>query len=293
MSNYKEGYDKMEVWLAFLQKRNRKEITLRTYRSVIRNFIGFLHAEGKECDPERMTEDDVWFFVRNYIATENTIHQYISITKEWMSYWKNPVIDGMGLLWNDNGHPNVKWVEEYELKKMLSNCRDPTERMILILGARCGCRCDEIANLKDEDYDGRNLRIVGKGHGSGKVRTIPLTESISDEIDNYLRIKEKMKEGRKDRSEGHLLILPVGKNYVNTLKKGTIYTRVKDIAARSGVSCSTHSLRRFFATNMAKRTKLSNVQTLMGHANINTTAKYLQRDMNELREAMEEGDKLF
>ena len=291
--NYEIGYEKMELWLSFLAKRNRKDMTIKSYRSVIRSLIGFLNAEGRECDPERIGEEDIYHFIRNYIATENTVHQYITVMGIWLSYWRNPVLSGMGLLWNDSGHPNAKWVEEYELRKMVANCRTPTERLILTLGARCGCRCDEMSRLRDRDFDGASLTVYGKGHGNGKVRIIPLTESIASEIATYIGQKEDMKNGRKDRSDGRLLIKLVGKNYVNVMQTNMIYLTVKDIAARSGVSCTTHSLRRFFATNTAKHTDLKNVQTLMGHSNINTTARYLRRDPNELRKAMEEADMSF
>lgn len=288
--SYEDAYDKMEQWLAFLEKRNRKELTLRSYRSIIRNLIGFLNAEKRECDPERIGEDDILFFIRNYIATENTIRQYVTILGMFTAWWKNPVLSGMGLLWNDSGHPNAKWVEDYEVRKMLANCKDPTERIIITLAARCGCRRDELARLKDTDYDGRDLRITGKGHGDGKVRIMPLTENIRTELESYIRWKTVAMEGRIDRSEGHLLILPVGKRYVNTMKMNRVALTVKEVAARSGVACTTHSLRRFFATNMASRTKITNVQTLMGHSNINTTQKYIKRNMDELRKAMESAD---
>jgi len=283
----------MDEWLEFLRKRNRKDVTIRAYRSVLRNTIGFLDAEGCECDPARIGEEDIYHFISNYIATENTIRQYVQITGLWLTHYGNPVLSTMGLLWNDSGHPNVKWVQEYELKKMMTQCRDSTERLILILGARCGCRCDEISNLRDDSFDGSTLTIVGKGHGIGKVRRIPLPEPIAREIDAYINNKGEMMKNRIDRSEGRLLIKLVGKRYVNTMKNGMIYTTVREIALRAGVSCTTHSLRRFFATNAAKHTDLKNVQTLMGHSNINTTAKYIRRDMAELREAMESIDVSF
>lgn len=46
---------------------------------------------------------------------------------------------------------------------------DPTEKMILYLGAGLGLRREEIATIKLSDFKGNKIMVNGKGHGRGKL----------------------------------------------------------------------------------------------------------------------------
>ena len=222
-----------------------------------------------------------------YLASENTIRDYILCIGVWLRYFHNTVLDTIGLLWNENGCPNAKWISEYEFKKMVNAAHDPTQRMILLLGAKCGLRCGEMSILKDSDFDGSTLTVTGKGHGKGKIRILPLSDFMIAEMKSYLKWKETIKEGRTDRSDGRFLVVTTWRDtHVVSLLSDAIYRKVTAMAAEVGVSCTPHSLRRLFATTMLSHTDLTVVRTLMGHANINTTARYIRNDMNKIREAM-------
>lgn len=288
MSNATEAYRMMEEWLSWMEHRGRRPKTLKTYRSSLRNVIYFLDGNGMECRPDRMEEDDVYYLVNHYIATENTVRYYVTVLGEWTKYYNNRVLKSMGLLWNNNGTPNAKWIYRYEFNKMLSHCCDPTERLILLLGGFCGLRRAEISGLRMCDYDGKKLIVTGKGHRNGKTREIPLTDVMRKEVDDYIRKREDIIGDRILRNEGSLLICPVGKNYIHKVLPDHVGLIVKGIAARSGIPCTTHSLRRMFATSLFDaKIEPPVVQHLMGHENIETTFRYFRKDEARMRNAME------
>lgn len=288
MQKIRKAYDMMEEWINWLQHRGRRPKTIETYRSVIGRFVVFMDSSGHGCRPNDLTEDDIHYFVDNYVASENTIRYYITVLGEWMKYYNDYTLKNMGLLWNNNGTPNAKWIYRYEFNKMLTYCKDRTERMILLLGAFCGLRRNEIAELKLRDYDGKRLIVTGKGHNKGKKREVPLTDVMIGEIESYLQYRKILMEGRILRNDGSLLVWPVGKRYINTMNAGHVGEIVREIAIRSGVSCSTHSLRRLFATSLFEaKVDAPVVQELMGHENIETTFRYVRKDMAKMKDAMD------
>ena len=68
-------------------------------------------------------------------------------------------------------------------------------------------------------------------------------------------------------------------------KKGFLKARMQDIAKKAGVPwIHPHSFRHFYATNLLRSgAKITVVQELLGHANIETTARYLHVTESDLR----------
>ena len=280
---------KLEEFLSWTERRGRKHKTITTYRSAIQNMIRFWNENGMESDPERIGEYELRFLVNNYLASENTIRHYIKCLGVWLSYCHNTALDEIGLLWNENGCPNALWIDEYEFQRMLSVAKDPTERIVLILGARCGLRCSEISGLNKNDFNGKDLIVRGKGHGKGKIRILPLSRAVVNEITMYNRWRELQYDGRiVDDTEAMIVVNAWNDTHVRRLTPDHTYKYVKRVADRAGVACSTHSLRRLFATTLLTRgTDLTVLKVLLGHSNIQTTAKYIQTDMMKMQKAME------
>lgn len=287
MDQYAMAVYTIDEYIEHLRKGGRKEYTLKTYRTVLMKVTGFLNSAGRPCDPRRISEDDIQYIVDRYLASENTVHHYISVMGPWLAYNGNTVLSRMSILWNQQGCPNAKWIKEYELGMMLSHCKNPTERMMFILGAYCGLRRAEIVSIKVSDYDGSVLKVTGKGHMGGKTRVLPLSSRMRTEIDSYLRYREEQADGMFDRSKGTILVVRRYGKYIYSLSPTYVSRVVKRVSSETGIECTPHSLRRLFATMLSDKTELQTIQTLMGHNNINTTARYIHRDVDRLKQALD------
>ncbi|RZD31249.1 hypothetical protein CXT76_00735, partial [Candidatus Parvarchaeota archaeon] len=120
-------------------------------------------------------------------------------------------------------------------------------------------RVSEIVSLKPTDLNfEENLGWVRKGKGS-KDRRFIFSKTLSTELKNYLLKKKDFQ-------------------YIFSKEKPlttrNIQKIVKKVAIKSGISkkVTPHTLRHSFATHLLEDgTDIRTIQTLLGHASINTT----------------------
>ena len=120
-----------------------------------------------------------------------------------------------------------------------------------------GIRVSELLEFnKNKIYEGNKLRIKGKGN---KIRVIFITNYLNELLGNW-------KANR---------IAINSKNKLITIKQ--INEIIKKVSSQYFDRCITpHGLRRSFATNLLKNNaNIEIVRKTLGHANINTTARYL------------------
>lgn len=133
-----------------------------------------------------------------------------------------------------------------------------------------GLRVSELVNIKYKDYQAVNyinsLRIHGKGN---KVRYICVPEFLT----KYLAIKKS----------GYLFTNLKGKKLLTRQVQRIIRFRV----AKSGINklITPHTFRRSFATLLNKsQVRLTTIQQLLGHSDVNTTVAYIHHSYEELYE---------
>lgn len=279
------AFDNLDDFIEDLKRKGRKEATYQNYRVVIRNIIHFLNGNEMHCDPKLIGEGEIRYIIDNYLASENSMRVYIQRLGTWLKYNGNHTLDGMGILWNRNGYPNAKWIKEYELQKMMNHCKNPVQRMMLLLGSKCGLRREEMARLKDSDI-GDSIRIVGKGHGNGKIRIVPISDKMREEIERYRRWRLVEISGKQLLNDDSFLIWTRASE-VHSCSQFAVYSNITRVAAEAGVSMTPHSLRRLFATSLIdKGVDIVMVSRLMGHTSVETTARYIENDQAKLQRAV-------
>jgi integrase/recombinase XerD len=130
------------------------------------------------------------------------------------------------------------------------------ERPILVLGAFAGLRASEIAALRfaDVDLEGGWLTVVdGK---NGKTRTVPLHPSVAAALSDGPR-------------KGWVVSSAAGAR----LTRQAVCYRVHSAFERVGSDATTHRLRHWFATEVARR-DFRAARELLGHESFATTAIY-------------------
>jgi integrase/recombinase XerD len=161
-----------------------------------------------------------------------------------------------------------------EIKRLLGMASSLKTRVLLSLGYGCGLRAGEIVRLKVKHIDrAQGIIRIEQGKG-GKDRNVML----SDEMLGLLRRWWKARRGH----DAHLL--PVQERFLFPGRKaGTPMTTrqlsrlFQETAEAAGIKkgVTLHTLRHSFATHLLEDdTHIRTLQALLGHAKLETTARY-------------------
>lgn len=157
------------------------------------------------------------------------------------------------------------------------------EKAILNIAYGCGLRVRELSLMNKEDIRfTENLLIVQKGKNS-KRRIIPITNQIVSELENYINSQEESKNKA------------VFLNIKGVRMQGWTFNKMlKELISKTkfGQKFSTeelnkigiHSLRHSIATHLLENgMKLEQVQTFLGHSNLETTQVYTHINQEQLK----------
>lgn len=159
-------------------------------------------------------------------------------------------------------------------------------RALINLSMLSGMRCGEISGLLYSDVidtEGKvrnEIRLRAENTKTKEARTVFVSDKLQKELQQYAKVYKpsdvnlKFIYSQKEDSDGFT---------PNTLCQ--LYFNIYKGAGLS--SCSSHSGRRTFATEIAnKGVSIRVLQKLLGHKNIQTTAIYLDANDEMLRKAV-------
>lgn len=132
------------------------------------------------------------------------------------------------------------------------------DALIVTTLAFTGLRRAELLALRPCDIAGAAILVR---HGKGdRDRAIPLPPALATQLSTYITDHTIPPSAR-----------------IFALQPRRIYTIVKDAARRAGIpDISPHSLRHYFATRLIEEgAQIKMIQELLGHADLSTTAQYL------------------
>ncbi len=176
-----------------------------------------------------------------------------------------------------------------ELSRLLaspkgSDIKDLRDKSILELLFSTGLRVSELCSLsRDIDLNSDEYSIRGKG---GKVRVVFLSDEARRVTQAYLKARKDMGDALFVQVDG--IAKNQKKNVIpKALTKRSIERIVKTHAIKAGISkkVTPHVIRHCFATDLLSNgADIRSVQTMLGHANINTTQIYTHVTDKHLRE---------
>jgi integrase len=162
-------------------------------------------------------------------------------------------------------------------------------RVIVLLSVKAGFRAKEIASLTwemvtdshGEIGDAINLRDVASKGRSGRV--IPLNRELKQAL---VDLQASKKRGRPSP------FVITTERSVMTSPHAIVVTFAKWFQALGYHGCSSHSGRRTFITNAARKIStvggsLRDIQMLAGHSALSTTQRYIEADAAAQRKIVE------
>lgn len=187
------------------------------------------------------------------------------------------------------GKANVLSKDEFKrlLKIVPTRFHGKRDTLIVLFSYGLGLRSIELAHLKIKDILDDNLNIhevveLQRTKGD-KPRAMYLTdEKIRTAIKDYIdwRIDRAIKKREIFSREQPFFISQKGCGFSNI----SMTTLIINIYKESGIKASSHSGRRTFATRLIENgIDIKSLQLLMGHANIQQTAEYVEGNPDRLK----------
>ena len=236
-----------EVYLMDTKKESAKTVSL--HLSVLSGFCKFLMKEGVLTgNPVRLVSRPKQEKRLPVFYREEAMQEYFERTKGVLEYGK------------------------YEAQ---------LERMILGLLYGTGLRRSELIALNRDSVDAarRVLRVRGKGD---KMREIPLTPSLCEEISLYLQSVDSLKCA--DQSpEAPLLQTPRGARLYPVYVDRAVKAALGQVGSISGRK-SPHVLRHTLATELLDGgADLNSIKELLGHSSLAATQVYTHNSIERLQ----------
>lgn len=176
---------------------------------------------------------------------------------------------------------------EQEIKKLFKapDINTPLgyrDRAILEVLYSTGIRRQELLNLKLEDIDyEKGFLRVNRGKG-GKDRIVPLGKIACKYLENYIKLV-RIDLQRIERSE-YLFLTLAGTRLEETSLRKRLHRYVKQ--AKLNKTVTPHVFRHTCATHLIQqKANIRCVQEILGHKSLDTTQKYTQITITDLKEA--------
>ncbi len=273
------------LFINYLQDKNYSQNTINSYKKDLNLFCVY----AKDCDVDKVD----YSFIRSYLQflhnhnyTAKTISRHISSLKSFFRYLtKMDIIKENPCLLVTNPKiekklPNYINYKDLEVLFDIPDCSSPLglrNRLILELLYSCGVRVSELINIKLNDIDFSNNRILILGKGN-KERYVLYGKICQNLLNDYINNSRSL----LNKNSEYLLLNKFG----NKITDRAIRMIIDDIVKKSSLklNISPHTLRHTFATHLLNEgADLKIVQELLGHENIATTGIYTHVSNEHLR----------
>ncbi len=251
----------IEFYLNHLLARNKSPRTIKTFRSILRQFVEYL--EGKHVSETTVWDIDGFLaYLRKKGYKEGSIYTAAVAVKRFLEYLGfEECLKGFEYPKRPSSLP--KYLEPEDVAALVAAAENDRDKLIVLLLYTTGIRVSELVGIKvgDVDLDRCSIRIRGKGAKEREVFfAVPLLP--------YL---EKLVRGR-DPNEP---LIP-GRNG-KPMHYVTVERILKRLARRAGIKkkVTPHILRHSFATHsLMWGMDVREIQELLGHASLKTTQVY-------------------
>ena len=279
-SDLVESHQKRNLALAtsfeqFLLARSCSEHTRRAYGRVVRDFLAFVHHHSLDLLPHLAIREYLHWLKSRDLNPRSIARETFALKAFFAFLERLGIVELSPARRIRNrrvGRRIPRIPSEQEMEQLLEAARTPRDLAILELFYATGCREAELAGIRVEHINGREIKVRGKGD---KERLVIYGERAARALKNHLN----------GRQSGYLF---EGRGVDRPLNPRSLYGIVVRIAKRAGLDgIHPHSLRHAFATHLLRRgADLVTIQRLLGHSSLSTTALYLDLDTTDLERTL-------
>jgi integrase/recombinase XerD len=249
-----------------LQIRHYSPTTIRLYLHSVAEFAQHFHQSPDQLGPEHIRQYQL-FLIQEKQASHSTCVQLVCALRFFYTHTLNRQIEIERIPFPRRERRLPFILSREEVKALLEAPRKLRDRAVLAVLYGSGLRVAEAAQLKIRDIDApRNVLWVRQGKGRKDRQTL-----LPAKLLELLRLYWRTERPGEWLFPGADRARPVGPK--------SVYLACRGAAQAAGISkpVHPHSLRHAFATHLLEAgTNLRTIQILLGHANLETTARYLQ-----------------
>ncbi len=262
----------------------KTELKLRGFSPLtVRNYSFFVEKFLKQTNKtvEQLNQEDV----RQYLSSmfedksKNTIMLAAASLKFFFTEILKKEVGNIKMPKKDKKLPEVLTKEE--VSKLINSAETRKSRLMISLLYSSGLRVSELVHLKPQDINfSENTGWVRAGKGS-KDRMFILSNGLGNELQEY---SKKRKDAKYLFSQD------------SPLTTRNVQKIVKHIRNRSEIQkrVTPHTLRHSFATHLLEAgTDIRMIQSLLGHASLNTTQIYTHISTDQIKKIQNPLDNLM
>jgi site-specific recombinase XerD len=248
-----------------LQIRNYSPTTIRLYLHSIAEFARHFHKSPDQLGLEQIRQYQL-FLIKEKQASQSTCVQAVCALRFLYTHTLNRKIEIERIPFPRRQRKLPLILSREEVKALLEAPGRLRDQAVLAVLYGSGLRVSEAIRLKPRDVDARrNVLWVRQGKGRRDRQTL-LPAKLLELLRRYWRAERPAN-----------WMFPGADNTRPIIPK-TVYLVCRSAAQAADIQkpVHPHSLRHAFATHLLEAgTNLRTIQILLGHANLETTARYL------------------
>lgn len=256
-------------WLESLQINQLEQITPKN----IIDYKEKLHHQKNTRTNENLVKETIYSRLRN-------VQNYFGYTLEIGKLKTNPA---SSFKFYTQKEQTIRIIfTQKQIQELYKATENEQEKAILNIGYGCGLRVGEMVKLNKRDIKLQENRLIVECGKNNKRRVVPIANQIVSELKEYIKSSETSNkplflniENRRMQMGSFNLIL---KKLIDRTSFGKRFKQSE--LNKIGM----HTLRHSIATHLLENgMKLEQVQTFLGHNNIETTQIYTQINQEQLK----------
>ena len=262
--------------------RNFSPATQRDYIRGVKRLAAYL---GRS--PDTATAEELRSFQRQ-LATTAFNPASINSTVSALRFFFRVTVDKpettRHLVYNYEPQKLPRILSSDEIRQLLEAATEPKDKAMLSVAYGAGLRAMEVVKLKVSDIDSRRMLIRVENGKGGKDRFVMLSPTLLEVLRDWYRI-----------ARPRVFLFP-GRDKIGPMTTRQFNRICHQVAHRAGLPTwvSPHTLRHSFATHLLESNiDVRVIQVLLGHAQLDTTARYTQVATNVIRQVMSPIDRLL
>src|SRR5271157_4090024 len=265
------------MMLEELQRRNYSDNTIRQYLLAVRQFAEHFDKAPDRLGPDELRTYQAYLLRDRKLAVGTVVARVAALRFFYVRVLKRREFrEDLPYPKDRRRLPTV--LSQEEVTRLIDAAGNLQQRALLMTLYGTGMRRTEVSLLKVSDIDSQRMMIrVERGKG-GAGRDIPLSPALLETLREYWRWKKP-----------RIYLFPSSerkRGKERPISDKTVWYACKEAARHAGLNkrVSPHCLRHSFATHLLEAgTDLRAIQILLGHGDLETTAKYLHLSQRHLR----------